>query len=341
MEFVQDYGLFLAKTVTLVVALLVSVAVLAGLVGRGREHRRERLEVRRLNERYEEMAHSLRRQLAQGKKARKQLEKTLKQQRKARDKSGGERRRVFVLDFHGDIKASHVDNLREEVTAVLNVAEAEDEVVVRVESPGGLVHGYGLAASQLARIRARGIPLTVAVDKVAASGGYLMAVVADRILAAPFAIVGSIGVVAQLPNFHRLLKKHDIDYELLTAGEYKRTLTMFGENTEEGRHKFKAELEDTHALFKQFIHQYRPGLELDKVATGEHWLGSQAKDLGLVDQLQTSDDYLLERSRDSQLLQLSFHHKRPLGRRLTLAFESALGRLLSGGSGGGVGPGGR
>ena len=108
---------------------------------------------------------------------------------------------------------------------------------------------YGLAASQMQRIRDKKLKLTVCVDKVAASGGYMMAVVADKIIAAPFAVLGSIGVLAQVPNFHRLLKKHDVDFEMLTAGKYKRTLTMFGENTDKGREKFQEDIEDTHVLF--------------------------------------------------------------------------------------------
>jgi serine protease SohB len=199
---------------------------------------------------------------------------------------------VFVLGFHGDIRAHAVRNLREEISALLTLAEPEDSVVVRLESSGGMVHAYGLAAAQLTRIRERGIPLTVCVDKVAASGGYLMACVADRIVAAPFAMVGSIGVLAQIPNFHRLLKKHDIDYELLTAGQYKRTLTVFGRNTDTARQKFAEELEDTHALFREFVQRYRPGLDVAAVATGEVWFGERAQGLGLVDTLGTSDALL-------------------------------------------------
>lgn len=202
------------------------------------------------------------------------------------------RRRVFVLDFIGDLQASGVDALRQEVTAVLTRARSDDEVVVRVESAGGLVHGYGLAASQLNRIAAAGIRLTVCVDKVAASGGYLVACVADQILAAPFAVLGSIGVVAQIPNIHRLLKRHDIDVELLTAGKYKRTLTVLGENTEEGRQKFQHDLDATHELFKRHVAERRVRLDIDGVATGEIWLGADALAKGLIDRIQTSDEYL-------------------------------------------------
>ncbi|ENX00588.1 signal peptide peptidase SppA, 36K type [Acinetobacter modestus] len=202
--------------------------------------------------------------------------------------------KIYVLDFKGDVQASAVDTIREEITLILATAKAgHDRVVVRLESPGGMVHGYGLAAAQLVRLRDAGFNVTICVDKVAASGGYMMACIANEIISAPFAVVGSIGVVAQVPNFNRLLKQHNVDFELYTAGEYKRTVTMFGENTPEGKAKFEEELQQTHSLFKHFVEKYRPQLDVAKVATGEHWYGEDARELNLVDKLQTSDEYLL------------------------------------------------
>jgi len=230
-----------------------------------------------------------------------------------------ERHRLFVLDFHGDIRASAVAALREEVSAVLSVATSNDEVLVRLESAGGMVHAYGLAASQLQRIKQRAIPLTVAVDKVAASGGYMMACVADRILAAPFAVLGSIGVITQLPNFHRLLKKNDIDFEQITAGDFKRTLTLFGENTEVARQKLREEVEDVHSLFKAFVTEHRPQLDIERVATGEHWHGTRAMDLQLIDELRTSDDYLMSTSEERDLFEIRYVTKKPLLTRLLAA----------------------
>lgn len=250
------------------------------------------------------------------------------------------RPRLFVIDFEGDIQASRVEQLRREITALLTVASLEDEVLVRVESPGGLVHAYGLAASQLARVRDRKIPLTVAVDKVAASGGYMMAAVANRILSAPFAVVGSIGVVAQVPNVHRLLKKNDIDVEVLTAGKYKRTLTVVGENTEEGREKFIEELEVTHALFQEHIAHFRPAVDVAAVATGEAWYGERAIAMQLVDELITSDDYLLSACGERDVLLLKWQvEKKPLDRLLerTQLLVSAVMRRLAGGTDGSPG----
>lgn len=241
-------------------------------------------------------------------------------------------RRVFVLNFEGDMAASGVESLRQEVSAVLGAAAAGDEVVVRVESFGGAVHAYGLAASQLARIRSHGATLTVAVDKVAASGGYLMAAVADRILAAPFAVVGSIGVVAQIPNVHRLLKKHDVDVEVHTAGRFKRTLDFLGENTEQGRAKLREELEDVHALFQEYVANWRPGIDLDTVSTGEHWYGQRALDRALVDELVTSDEYLSRACQDADVFEVSWVVPKPPLERLAGQFASALGTALGKGA---------
>ena len=236
---------------------------------------------------------------------------------------------LYVLDFDGDIKASEVDNLREEITTVLSVINPErDEVVLTLSSGGGMVHAYGLASSQVKRIKDKGVPLTVCVDKVAASGGYMMACVADKLLAAPFAVLGSIGVVAQLPNFHRLLKKHDIDYETLTAGEYKRTLTMFGENTDKGREKFTEDLEDTHELFKDFVKENRPQLDMDKIATGEVWFGQRALEKNLVDELKTSDEYLVDSCQDADVYLVSYEYKKTLQERFSMGMHSTVDRLL-------------
>ncbi|SLJ84834.1 protease SohB [Psychrobacter sp. DAB_AL43B] len=261
----------------------------------------------------------------QGKAALKQFKKTMAKKAKQvlktknKKKNTDNKQQVFVLDFDGDIKATAVKHLREEISTLISTANKGDEVVVRLESGGGLVHGYGLAAAQLARLKDAGFKLTVCVDKVAASGGYMMACVADNIVAAPFAIIGSIGVVSQLPNFHKWLKNHDVDYEMFTAGDYKRTVTMFGENDDEDRAKYQEELEQTHELFKHFVNRYRGMLDVDKVATGEHWYGEDALHLNLVDKLQTSDSYLLERMENNDVYALHSRQKPTLAEKLGLS----------------------
>ncbi|MBY6017216.1 protease SohB [Halomonas denitrificans] len=325
MEFLYEYGLFLAKAVTLVAAV-VAIIVAAAAANRAGKGGKGELKVHNLTEKFEQYEDKLCHQLLNDEqlKAREKAHKA-EQKAKAKESKGKEREgRLFLIDFKAGIDAAQVAQLREEITAVLTVAEARDEVLVRVESGGGMVHAYGLAASQLDRIRQAKIPLTIAVDKVAASGGYMMACVGDKILSAPFAIVGSIGVIAQLPNFNKVLKKHDIEFEQHTAGDFKRTLTMFGENNEAGRDKFREELEETHVLFKEFVQRYRPELDLDKVATGEHWFGLQALELGLVDAIQTSDDYLM--AQDKEILQLQYEEKKNLAKRFGRAAETALER---------------
>ncbi|WJM95553.1 protease SohB [Pseudomonas defluvii] len=329
MEFLAEYASFLAKTATLVIAILVVLSALAGLRGKGRRKAGGQLQVTKLNDFYKELRERLETNLldkAQLKALRKQQGKAEKLQKKTPD----EKSRVFVLDFDGDIKASATDSLRHEITALLTLATPRDEVVLRLESGGGMVHSYGLAASQLARIRQAGVPLTVCIDKVAASGGYMMACIGEKIVSAPFAVLGSIGVVAQLPNVNRLLKKHDIDFEVLTAGEYKRTLTVFGENTEKGREKFQEDLDVTHQLFKDFVSRYRPQLHIDEVATGEVWLGVAALNKHLVDELKTSDEYLSDRAREANLYHLHFAERKSLQERVGLAASSSIENTLVG-----------
>lgn len=344
MEFIYEYGLFLAKSITFIIALAVIIGLITSAGSKSKSASEGDIEVVKLNEHYTEMQDQMKAVIhstEQRKQAAKEDKKQKKLQKKAqrsKDKAKTEDEKdalnnVYVVDFDGDIKASAVDSLREEVTAILSLATPEDEVVVKLESAGGMVHSYGLASSQLARIKEKGIPLTVCVDKVAASGGYMMACVADTICAAPFSIIGSIGVVAQLPNFHRLLKKNDVDFELLTAGEYKRTLTMFGENTDKGREKFVEDLEKTHGLFKDFVQQQRPVVNIDQVSTGEIWFGTQAKEEQLIDRLTTSDDYIIDKVISSHVFSVTYRVKKNMAERLGInaqqAIESSFNRLLS------------
>lgn len=323
MEFLSDYGLFLAKSVTVLAVILVVLGAAGAVAGRKRARGDSgRIETRKVNDTLSDMRDALRRELLDDKALGKLRKAEAKAEKAARKRPGGgkadaeRKRRVWVLRFEGDLQASATEALRREVTAILTFAEGGDEVVACIESPGGIVHGYGLAASQLRRIRDRdGLTLTVAVDRVAASGGYLMACIGHRIIAAPFAVLGSIGVIAQIPNFHRFLERREVDFEVLTAGEYKRTLTIFGENTDKGREKFVEELEDIHALFREFVSEHRPELDIDRVATGEAWHGRRAIDLGLVDDLETSDSYLARACDDADVVEVQWtEQKSPVER---------------------------
>lgn len=337
-EILVGYGIFILEVLTLILVIGgVVMAIFALKQQKSAEH--GELQIVDLAEQYQHNVEKLRdfqfteaefKQLEkQRKKAEKEKVKIEKEKLKKGESVSENKATLYVLNFKGDMSASETSALREEINAILAVANAErDEVLVRLESPGGVVHGYGLAASQLARLKHAGIKLTVAVDKVAASGGYMMACVADKIVSAPFAIIGSVGVVAQLPNIHRLLKKHDIDVDVMTAGEYKRTVTVLGENTERGKQKFQQELEETHELFKQFVSEHRPNLEIEKIATGEHWFGKQALSLNLVDEIATSDDVILQAIKEKSVIGLSYKQKKSLVQKLGKQTEESAVNIL-------------
>ncbi len=341
-EYLIEYGMFLAKAATIVVAIMLVIGAIAAAGNRRRGGRRGRIKVTELNRHVDELRDALRsrvlskaqfKQLNKAEKAeRKKEAKAKKQQAKAAEKDpeqeGEAEKRLFVLRFKGDVGAEKVASLREEITAVLSIARESDEVLLCLESPGGMVHAYGLASSQLSRIRDREIPLTVCVDKVAASGGYMMACLGDRIVAAPFAIIGSIGVLLQLPNFHRVLQRKEVDYEMLTAGEFKRTLTLFGENTDKAREKAQEDVDNIHGLFKSWVKRHRPVVDTDRIATGETWVGLQARDLQLVDEIGTSDERIVAACAENKVYEVEYVIRKPAHERLGEALYAALDRLL-------------
>ena len=328
-EFLFSYGLFLLKAITVLIVVLIIIGVAASAKKKSTSGE---LKIKSLNKRYNRLKQAIQEATLDKKlfkeevKAKKKAEKLAK-----KDSSDQAKKRLFVIDFEGDIKASSVPSLREEVTAILAASQEDDEVLVRLNNSGGVVHEHGLAASQLVRIKQANLPLTVSVDKVAASGGYMMACVADKILAAPFAIVGSIGVIAQLPNFNRLLDKAGVDFEQQTAGDYKRNVTMFGKNTDKERKQLKEQLEDIHDLFRGFVTDYRPQLDMEKVGTGQYWYGSRAKDLALVDEIMTSDDFLSEAVNDKDIFQVNYEFDKTVFEKLSKGgaqmFDEVIARL--------------
>lgn len=342
MDWVLQYLVFLAKTVTIVMAIL--VVLLFIFMQRKKSASQGSLEIEDLTQSYEDIKETMLIntmtdiEIKQFRKTQKKNKKLEKKQNKSKAKiddqnieSVGNNKvkpKCYILSFNGSVDAHEVEDLRQEITAVLSVIQSEDKVILKLESPGGVVHGYGLASSQLMRFRQRNIHLTAIVDKVAASGGYMMACTANEIIAAPFAIIGSIGVVAQIPNFHRLLKKNEIDVELQTAGQYKRTITMFGENTEEGRQKFQQELEETHLLFKDFVIENRPQINIDEVATGEHWFAIQAKEKGLIDDIGTSDDFILSQLDQYKIITVNYQRKRKITDRFAKNIISGIEKLF-------------
>jgi serine protease SohB len=319
-EFLFDFALFFLKALTIVAAIVaVIVAIVSASRGDSAQHG---LKIEKLNDKYREMADNIRQAIM----SKSEWSDYAKAEKKALKKEAKEKsdaaQRIYVLNFKGDMRASAVESLREEISAIVAVATPADEVVVCLENAGGVVHDHGLGASQLQRLKSQNISLTVIVDKVAASGGYLMASVANRIIAAPFAIIGSIGVLAQLPNFNRFLEERGIDFEQITAGKYKRTLTMFGKNTEADREKTRQDLEEIHLLFKNAVVEHRPALDIEKVATGEYWYGTRAKELGLIDEVGSSDDYLMRRVSEASIYAISYKGKENLLQKLQSVFAA-------------------
>ncbi|MBT1451979.1 protease SohB [Glaciecola sp. XM2] len=334
MEFLFEYGLFAAKVITWVVAILIVVGFVVSMASKQKQ-RPGSLEFDSISETFDDLKHQAesvlldKDQLKEKQKADKKAQKAKKAKKKDADAETDAKPNLFVINFVGSSMAKEVDSLRKEITAVLCVAQEGDEVLVNVESGGGVVHGYGLAASQLQRIKDKGLKLTISIDKVAASGGYMMACVADKIIAAPFAIVGSIGVIAQIPNFNKILKKNDIDFEMHTSGEFKRTLTLFGENTDDGRQKFRSELEEVHQMFKDFVSEHRKDIDIAKVSTGEYWYGTKAKALNLVDDIQTSDDFLLKANDTHKLYRLKYATKKTLAQKLGIAASEGVENVVT------------
>lgn len=327
-EFFFSYGLFIAKVITGLIALVFAVAIIGS--GRKKEEGAE-LKVTNLNKKYNDLKSRVLESIMDKKEFKQHLKEQAKEQKKESKQTKNEQAKpkLYVLDFEGDIKASEVTSLRDEITALLSVAKPQDEVLLKLDNSGGIVHEHGLAASQLTRIKDANLKLTVSVDKVAASGGYMMACVADRIVAAPFAILGSIGVLAQIPNFNRLLDKAGIDFEQHTAGEYKRTVTMFGKNSDKEREKLKIDLHETHALFRDFVSEHRAKLDIEKVATGEHWYGKQALELNLVDELKTSDELLINALEEFDLYEIETYVKQGLQDRLFGGFFGSLNAVIN------------
>lgn len=340
-DFLLEYGLFAAKTLTIIIGTLMVIAFFVDMIVSKKKHKEDNyIEIESINDKLEDLQDNLESEIL-SKEDYKKLQKSRKKEKKIKEKAKkklvkqqsdenneSEKPKIFVLTFNGDLNASQTENLREEITAILTVAQEQDEVLVKLESNGGIVHNYGFAAAQLQRIKQHNINLVISVDLVAASGGYMMACVANKIIAAPFAIVGSIGVLAQLPNFNKLLEKHNIDIEHHTSGEYKTTLTMLGKNTEKGREKFITELEDTHTLFKEFVKHNRPIVDLKKIATGEYWYGLQALDLKLIDDIKTSDDYLIEKSKDHDIYAIAYKIHESLKDKISNVLSKATHHIL-------------
>jgi len=319
LELLSNYGLFLLKTLTVVISILL---ILSFIINSKKNKSDGNLQITNINKDLEDLEESIKKNILSSSDFKKFI-KNKKKTKKINEK------KLFIIDFKGNIKASGIISLRREISGILLAHKKGDEILIRLENSGGTVHEHGLAASQLKRIRDKKIPLTICVDKVAASGGYMMACVANKIVASPFAIIGSIGVLAQVPNFNKLLKNKGIDFEQHTAGDFKRTVTMFGENTDKDREKLNEQLEDIHVLFKDFITSQRKNIDISKVATGEYWYGKNALDLNLIDQIMTSDEYILNMRENFNIIEVKYKPAQTLASRFSNASAQISKKLFN------------
>jgi serine protease SohB len=318
-DLISNYGLFLLKTLTVLISILL---ILSFAVNSKRSKSDGSLEVTNINNELVTLEENIKKNILTSKEFKKFIKHRKKNLKMLNKK-------LFVIDFKGNIKASEIISLRREISGIILSHKKGDEVLLRLENSGGTVHEHGLAASQLKRIKDKKIPLTICVDKVAASGGYMMACVANKIISSPFAIIGSIGVLAQVPNFNKLLKNKGVDFEQHTAGNYKRTVTMFGENTDKDREKLGEQLEDIHMLFKDFIVSQRKNVDIEKVATGEYWYGKSALDLNLVDQIMTSDEYILSMKDRFDIIHIKYKPSKTFADKFAKVSSSLSGKILS------------
>ena len=318
-ELLSNYGLFLLKTLTVVISI---VLILSFIMSTRNNKTEGDITIKNINEEFSLLEENIKKNLL----GKSEFKKFIKLRKKNKKTNG---KRLFVLDFKGNIKASEIVSLRREISGIILSYQKSDEVLLRLENSGGTVHEHGLAAAQLKRLKDKNIPLTICVDKVAASGGYMMACVANKIIASPFAIIGSIGVLAQVPNFNKLLKNKGIDFEQHTAGNYKRTVTMFGENTDKDREKLGEQLQDIHVLFKDFITTNRKNIDIDKVATGEYWYGPKALELNLIDGIMTSDEYILSMIKEFEIFHIQYKKLKTLSDKISKISSSASSKVFN------------
>lgn len=339
-SFFFEIGLFAGKFLIVVLAIAVlMILISAAVAGQKKMKKKKPLEVTDLGEELQNYSLKMKLHTHPVKQVKKEIKTLKKKKDKEKKEKDSKLKHAYVLDFKGDIEASQVERLREEISILLKTADPKtDEVILRLNNRGGAVYAHGLGASQLQRLKDKGFHLTICVDEIAGSGGYLMACVANKILAAPFAYLGSIGVLYQTPNFHRFLQKQDVDFEEHHAGKYKRTVTMFGEPTDEKRQKLQQDLKEIHNHFKNYVVQHRPKLNMEKVATGEVWLGLTAKELGLIDEISTSDDYILSLLENKKVYHICLKQKEPSGLQKLLKksaqitedfFKKQWGKMLS------------
>jgi protease-4 len=201
--------------------------------------------------------------------------------------------RVAIVELEGVI--AEVDDLVREVKSHRENPQVK-AVVMRINSPGGVVGPTQELHQALLRVREAGKPVVASLGSVAASGGYYTAVAADRIYANPGTLTGSIGVIMQMANLQDLFKKVGVDYVVVKAGQYKDLGNVSRQMTPEERRVLQGLLDNVHA---QFIDAVAEGRKLDraevvKFADGRVFSGVQARDLKMVDTLGSLEDAVNE-----------------------------------------------
>lgn len=235
------------------------------------------------------------------------------------------RKTAVLLSFNGDINATEVIEFGRAVSMIVQMKDLVSEVYIIINSGGGVVNGYGLLASEIERLHYSEIETYALIDQVAASGGYMAACVANHVVAAPFAYIGSIGVVSEMPNFNQILSDNGINIEQHTAGKSKRTVTPLGKITDEDRNEFKKKLERIHRSFINHVSHYRNINDADEnknsiIFSGDYWIAEETVELelGLVDEISTSQEFLLDKMKEYNIIEITFQENKTKKSKLSL-----------------------
>lgn len=291
-----SYAIFFLKIITIIILLLTTIIICLILITNKDNNY---IKIKNINKKY----------ITLKKLFLSKISKKIERKNLIKEENLTKTKNLFVLHFNGDINASDINNLKDILSIIILNKTHVDEVLIKLTSNGGIVTNYGLAASQLKRLKNENINLTISIDTIAASGGYMMACVANKIIASHFSIIGSIGVLGIIPNINKILTKNNIEIEYHTSGKYKKTLSIIGENTEIGRKKFIESLENTHFLFKNFVKENRSQINIEEIATGEYWYGVDALKLNLIDKIQTSDEYIIENLNNANIYEIKLSEK--------------------------------
>ncbi len=200
--------------------------------------------------------------------------------------------RVAIVELEGVI--IEVDDIVRELKAHRENPSIR-AVVMRINSPGGVVAPTQELHDAVLRLRQAGKPVVASLGAVAASGGYYVAVACDQIYANPGTLTGSIGVIMQLANLEQLLKKVGVDYVVVKAGQFKDIGNVARAMTLDERRVMQALLDDVHGQFIGAVATGRklPREDVVRLADGRVFSGTQAKELRMVDALGGLEDAVL------------------------------------------------